>query len=103
LGFTFKENCPDIRNTRVIDIYKELKQFDLEVDVYDPWAQPQEVAKDYHIQLITQIDPKLYQAVIITVAHQEFLSINFQEFKDNHAVIFDTKSVIDRKFADARL
>ncbi len=103
LGFTFKENCPDIRNTRVIDIHKELKQFDLEVDVYDPWAIAQEVEKDYQIQLINQIDPKIYQAVIITVAHQEFLTINYQEFKDNDAVIFDTKSIIDRKFADARL
>jgi UDP-N-acetyl-D-galactosamine dehydrogenase len=103
LGFTFKENCPDIRNTRVIDIYKELKQFDLEVDVYDPWALPQEVEEDYQIKLIDQINPKLYQAVIITVAHQEFLSIDFQEFKDNHAVIFDTKSIIDRKLTDARL
>jgi UDP-N-acetyl-D-galactosamine dehydrogenase len=103
LGFTFKENCPDIRNTRVIDIYNELKQFDLEVDVYDPWAIAQEVEKDYQIKLINEINPEIYQAVIITVAHQEFLTINYQEFKDNQAVIFDTKSIIDRKFADARL
>jgi UDP-N-acetyl-D-galactosamine dehydrogenase len=103
LGFTFKENCPDIRNTRVIDIYNELKQFDLEVDVYDPWAIAEEVEKDYQIKLINEINPEIYQAVIITVAHQEFLTINYQEFKDNQAVIFDTKSIIDRKFADARL
>ena len=80
-----------------------MKQFDLEVDVYDPWANAQEVEKDYQIKLINEINPEIYQAVIITVAHQEFLTINYQEFKDNQAVIFDTKSIIDRKFADARL
>jgi UDP-N-acetyl-D-galactosamine dehydrogenase len=103
LGFTFKENCPDIRNTRVIDIYKELIQFDLSVDIYDPWADAAEVEKDYHIKLIEKIDLNNYQAVVITVAHEQFLKLDYQKVKDNNGVIFDTKSIIDRNLVDARL
>lgn len=103
LGFTFKENCPDIRNTRVIDIYNELIQFDLNVDVFDPWADAEEVKSEYKVDLITDISLKTYQAVIVAVAHQQFLNIDFQEFKTRNAVIFDTKSIIDRNLVDARL
>ncbi|TKC00447.1 nucleotide sugar dehydrogenase [Pedobacter cryophilus] len=103
LGFTFKENCPDIRNTRVIDIYKELVSFDLCVDVYDPWANAEEIKKEYKIDIINQIDAQKYQAVIIAVAHSQFLDIDFSLFKENNAVVFDTKSIIDRNFVDARL
>jgi UDP-N-acetyl-D-galactosamine dehydrogenase len=103
LGFTFKENCPDIRNTRVIDIYKELIQFDLVVDIYDPWADAAEVEKDYHIKLIDKVDLNNYQAVVITVAHEQFLKLDYQIVKTNNGVIFDTKSVIDRNLVDARL
>ncbi|MFC5285188.1 nucleotide sugar dehydrogenase [Pedobacter alpinus] len=103
LGFTFKENCPDIRNTRVIDIYKELIQFDLNVDIYDPWADAKEVKAQYQINLIKTIKIKKYQAVVITVAHQEFMTIDFSEFQKNQAIVFDTKSIIDRAFVDARL
>lgn len=103
LGFTFKENCPDIRNTRVIDIYNELIQFELNVDIYDPWADAKEVKEIYQIDLIKSIQIEKYQALIITVAHQEFMNIDYKAFKNNNAVIFDTKSVIDRTFADARL
>lgn len=103
LGFTFKENCPDIRNTRVIDIYKELKQFGLEVDVYDPWANPQEVATEYQFSLIPALANEHYDAVIIAVAHHQFLELDYAGFKKNGTVIFDTKSVIPRIFVDARL
>nr|WP_202594423.1 nucleotide sugar dehydrogenase [Pedobacter glucosidilyticus] len=103
LGFTFKENCPDIRNTRVIDIYKELKQFGLEVDVYDPWANPQEVAAEYQFSLIPALADEQYDAVIIAVAHHQFLELDYAGFKKSGAVIFDTKSIIPRVFVDARL
>ncbi|WP_304064196.1 nucleotide sugar dehydrogenase [Pedobacter glucosidilyticus] len=103
LGFTFKENCPDIRNTRVIDIYKELKQFGLEVDVYDPWANPQEVAAEYQFSLIPALENEHYDAVIIAVAHHQFLALDYAGFKKNGTVIFDTKSIIPRVFVDARL
>ncbi len=104
LGITFKENCPDIRNTRVIDIFNELKLFGLNCDVYDPWANPNEVQFEYNINLLEKINfEKKYQAVIITVAHDEFHDINFIDFKKNKTVIFDTKSIIDRKIVDGRL
>lgn len=103
LGFTFKENCPDIRNTRVIDIYNELIQFDLGIDIYDPWADAIEVENEYHIKLINKIDLNNYQAVVITVAHKQFLGLDYQIVKNNNGVIFDTKSIIDRNLVDARL
>ncbi len=103
LGFAFKENCPDIRNTRVIDIYKELKQFGLSVDIYDPWAIAAEVEKEYGITLETHLQQKDYKAIILAVAHNEFLEIDYSAYKTRGALVFDTKSFIDRKFADARL
>ncbi|PWS32989.1 nucleotide sugar dehydrogenase [Pedobacter paludis] len=103
LGFAFKENCPDVRNTRVVDIYKELKSFSIEVDVCDPWANAEEVKQEYHIDLITQPESKIYDAIILAVAHKQFLELNFAALKEKGAIIFDTKSFIDRNFADARL
>ena len=103
LGITFKENCPDIRNTRVIDIYNELNSFDIHVDIFDPWANAEEVQKEYQIDLIADIDYTNYQAVILAVAHHQFLALDFEKIKANQTLIFDTKSIIDRKFVDARL
>jgi len=103
LGVTFKENCPDIRNSRVIDIYNELHQFGTNVDVYDPHAQKEEVYHEYGIQLIDNLDA-CYDAVILAVSHNEFLEIDFKKLKNGHnTVIFDTKSFIDRNLVDARL
>lgn len=103
LGFAFKENCPDIRNTRVIDIYTELQQFGMEVNVYDPWANADEVEQEYGIVLTQDLTHRHYKAIIIAVAHDEFLELDYQKYKQAGAIIFDTKSFIDRKFADARL
>ncbi|WP_406824420.1 nucleotide sugar dehydrogenase [Pedobacter sp. KACC 23697] len=103
LGFAFKENCPDTRNTRVIDIYKELKSFSMQVDVYDPWANPTEVKAEYHIQMLENDNFKNYDVVILAVAHQQFLEIDYQRFREQGTIIFDTKSFINRHLADARL
>ena len=103
LGFAFKENCPDIRNTRVIDIHKELETFSIQVDVFDPWANAQEVKKEYGIQLSNSIQTHPYDAVILAVAHQQFLELDFLRWKNQGAIIFDTKSFIDRNLVDARL
>ncbi|WP_316832381.1 nucleotide sugar dehydrogenase [Pedobacter aquatilis] len=103
LGFAFKENCPDVRNTRVIDIYKEFKSFSIEVDVYDPWADPFIVKEEYNISLLTEKPAAVYDAVVLAVAHQKLLELDFASFKANGAIIFDTKSFIDRKLTDARL
>jgi UDP-N-acetyl-D-galactosamine dehydrogenase len=103
LGVTFKENCPDIRNSRVVDIYNELKQFGLEVDVYDPYANKHEVAEVYNINLIETIT-RQYDAIILAVSHNEFLQFDFMNYTNgNNAVIYDTKSFLDRNLIDARL
>ncbi len=103
LGITFKENCPDIRNTRVIDIYNELNQFAMNVDVYDPWAEADKVHEEYGINLTPQLDTS-YDAIILAVAHTEFKELDFHKLTNgNNAVIFDTKSFIERKLVDARL
>jgi UDP-N-acetyl-D-galactosamine dehydrogenase len=103
LGFTFKENCPDVRNTKVIDIYNELTQFELNVNVYDPWADPEEVEQEYKLKLLPKLIGKKYDAVIIAVAHDDFSKVDFKELKENNTVIFDTKSFLDRSLVDARL
>jgi len=103
LGFTFKENCPDIRNTRVIDIFNELTQFGLEVDIYDPWASSEDVHEEYGVKIINNLAPEAYKSIIVAVAHNEFLNIDYKSYRDNNAVIFDTKSFLDRSLIDARL
>jgi UDP-N-acetyl-D-galactosamine dehydrogenase len=103
LGFAFKENCPDTRNTRVIDIYKELKAFSMDVDVYDPWANTDEVKAEYNIQLIDENHFIHYDVLILAVAHQQFLEIDYRSFREKGTIIFDTKSFIDRDLVDARL
>ena len=103
LGITFKENCPDVRNTKVVDIYDELVQFGIDVDVYDPWADAAEVKQEYGIDILKHLGNKKYNSIIIAVAHNEFLSIDYNSFRTNNAVIFDTKSFIDRKLVDSRL
>jgi UDP-N-acetyl-D-galactosamine dehydrogenase len=102
LGVTFKENCPDIRNSKVVDIYNELIQFGLEVDVFDPHADASQVKKEYNIEL--QQSPSKYDAIILTVAHKEFLEMNINEYKKgSHTIVFDSKAALDRDNVDARL
>jgi UDP-N-acetyl-D-glucosamine/UDP-N-acetyl-D-galactosamine dehydrogenase len=102
LGITFKENCPDIRNSRVVDIYKELVDFGMDVDVYDPWANPAEVKHEHGIDLVTKLASS-YQAIVLTVAHTEFLDLPFAALKAENGVIFDIKSILSKDLADARL
>ncbi len=104
LGFTFKENCPDIRNTRVIDIYNELNQFGLDVDIHDPWASAKEVKHEYNINILDKLNLGNYQAIVIAVAHNEFKTINFGAIKAaGDSVVFDTKGFLDREVVDGRL
>jgi UDP-N-acetyl-D-galactosamine dehydrogenase len=103
LGITFKEDCPDIRNSKVIDIHRELIQFGMQVDVYDPHAEKHEVEEEYGIQLIENISTQ-YEAIILAVSHKEFLALDFKALcADSSSVIFDTKSFLDRSLVDARL
>jgi len=104
LGVTFKENCPDIRNTKVIDIYRELCEFGANVDIYDPWASVEEVKHEYGVDIINELDDtKNYEAVLLAVAHDEFKAIDFEKYHKSGAVVFDTKAVIDRQWVDGRL
>lgn len=106
LGITFKENCPDIRNTRVVDIYHELQDFGLKVDVYDPWANPEEVKHEYGITCHPELGSGSindYDAIIVAVAHNEFMHFDFQKLRKENTVIFDTKACLDREKVDGRL
>jgi UDP-N-acetyl-D-galactosamine dehydrogenase len=103
MGITFKENCPDIRNTKVIDIIHELKQFGLEVDTFDPLAGKEEVLKQYGVNLMDDIGDKKYQVIILAVAHKEFLLIDFGKMKNPDTVLFDTRAVLKREWVDGRL
>ena len=104
LGVTFKENCPDCRNTKVLDICDELEDFGCQVDLYDPWASPQVIAKEYGKQLIAAIDPhKHYDAIVACVGHNEFKTFDFKRYRKEGAVIFDVKGFVDRELVDCRL
>lgn len=102
LGITFKENCPDIRNTRVVDVYKELKDFGMQVDVYDPWASADQVDEEYGISLINNPVGK-YEAVVLAVAHQSFQELTISDFTYEKSVIFDLKSTLPKDSVDSRL
>jgi UDP-N-acetyl-D-galactosamine dehydrogenase len=102
LGITFKEDCPDIRNTRVVDVYKELNDFGMQVDVYDPWASADQVTEEYGIPLVASPDGK-YEAVVLAVAHQSFRLLNVSDFTNENSVIFDLKSTLPKGSVDSRL
>ncbi len=103
LGFTFKENCPDIRNTKVIDIYRELKTYHLDVDVCDPWADPAEVHHEYGISSFRQLPETSYDAVILAVAHQDFAALDLKSIVKAQAIVYDVKSVLPKHTVDGRL
>jgi UDP-N-acetyl-D-galactosamine dehydrogenase len=104
LGITFKENCPDVRNTRVVDIYSELLNFGVKVDIYDPWANKQEVLDEYAVEISNElVENKIYDAVVVAVSHDEFLDIDYKSLTHENAVIFDTKAFLNREIVDGRL
>ena len=106
LGLTFKENCPDVRNTKVADIVKELASFGCNVDVYDPWANPAEAHHEYGITPITKPKPGSYDGIVVAVAHKEFLELGvkgIRAFANPNAVIFDIKCVLPKEATDGRL
>lgn len=105
LGITFKENCPDIRNSKVIDIINELKEFGCNVDVYDPWANEKEVKEEYGLQLLEKefLDFNKYSGVMMAVAHNEFKDFNYLHMKKNGTVVYDVKGILDKNIIDARL
>ncbi|MBI1222790.1 MAG: nucleotide sugar dehydrogenase [Bacteroidetes bacterium] len=103
MGFTFKENCPDIRNTRVVDIVSELKGFGCMVDIYDPWANEEEVKHEYGLEITKESPGMSYEAVVLAVAHDEFLKLDFSVLTTTNSVVFDIKGVLDKSLVDSRL
>ncbi len=104
LGITFKENCTDIRNTKVADIVNKLKEYHTDVTVYDPWANPEEVFHEYKIHSVQQLDKtQKNDAIILAVSHNEFAAIDFKALCKKASVIYDVKSMIRRDWVDARL
>lgn len=106
LGLTFKENCPDLRNTRVVDIIRELAQYDVNVDVYDPWVEADEARREYGVEVLSSLDNNQYDGVIIAVAHQQFVEMGAERLralgKADH-VLYDLKYVLPQDASDLRL
>lgn len=102
LGITFKEDCPDIRNTKAIDIYNELMTYNIQVDVADPWANAEEVKEEYNIELSSDYS-KDYDGVILAVAHREFRGMDIRDFVHEGGLVYDVKSLIDKSLVDGRL
>lgn len=105
LGLAFKENCPDLRNTRVIDIVNEFKSYNSNVDVYDPWVIPQAAKEEYDIELIPELKNKHYDAILLAVAHNEFIELGtkLREYGKQTHILFDIKNVLPKGAYDARL
>ena len=105
MGFTFKENCPDVRNTRVVDIYHALQEYNADITVYDPWASPEKVKVEYGIDIVNQLPDERYAAAIVAVAHRQFreMEIDFDTLLEPNHVIFDVKAILPRNLVDGRL
>ena len=104
LGITFKENCPDIRNTKIVDIYTTLSEYTNNITIYDPWADKTEVQHEYQIEITNTLDAtKKYDAIILGVAHKEFLEIDIPSLLNENGVVYDVKGILDRTIIDGRL
>ncbi len=107
LGVTFKENCPDIRNTKVVNIVSELQEFGCDINIYDPWAEQEEVKMEYGIEIMprqTDIYAQQYDAVILAVSHEQFMTLDMKRLlRNEQSVLFDIKGVLPRDLVDARL
>lgn len=103
LGFTFKENCPDVRNTKVVDIYRSLKEYNVNIAVYDPWANPAVAKHEYGIDIANELPSGTYDAAILAVAHEKFRGLDVESLLNDRHVIYDVKSFLDRTQIDGRL
>ena len=103
MGIKFKEDVADIRNSKVVDLIKELMSYSLNVHVYDPWANPEEVRHEYGISSYNKLPDTKYDAVILAVAHKTFESLPIESIKKNRSVVFDVKAVLPKEMVDGRL
>jgi UDP-N-acetyl-D-glucosamine/UDP-N-acetyl-D-galactosamine dehydrogenase len=97
LGITFKENCPDVRNTKVIDVIQNLKDFGSDVIIFDPWANPSEVKQEYNVDTLREMPQNKFDGIVLTVAHKEFLTIDFNKYLNKNGIIYDVKGVLNCK------
>ncbi|WP_295335998.1 nucleotide sugar dehydrogenase [Flavobacterium sp.] len=102
MGITFKENCPDVRNTKIVDVVLALEDYGIEVTIFDPWAKPEEVKHEYGLTTVNQLPNDVFDAIVLGVAHKEFAEINYAKLKNSNGVVFDVKGVLKEQ-ADARL
>ena len=103
LGFTFKENCPDVRNTKVIDIIKTLEEYNANVTIYDPWANPAIAKHEYGVELHNELPEKHYDAVILAVAHDEFKNLDIAHISNGNSVVYDVKGILSEEVIDGKL
>jgi UDP-N-acetyl-D-galactosamine dehydrogenase len=103
LGFTFKENCPDVRNTKVIDIYKALNEYNVDVTIFDPWANSKIAENEYGVKVLTELPTNKFDSVILAVAHDKFKDISVKEFLKGEGVVFDIKNFLNKEIIDGRL
>ena len=105
LGITFKENCPDIRNSHAVDVVRGLQEFGCRVNIFDPWAEPEEILREYGITSIRELN-KLsgeYDTIVLAVAHREFTTLNLANFQKENTVVFDIKGILPRNIVTGRL
>jgi len=103
LGFTFKENCPDVRNTKVVDIYKALKEYNVNVTIYDPWADPTIAKHEYGIEITNELPNQKFDTAILAVAHKKFEDLDVLSLLHERHVVFDVKAFFDSLIVDGRL
>lgn len=103
LGFTFKENCPDVRNTKVVDIYRALLEYNVSITIYDPWANPVITKKEYGIDVVNELPKELFDAAIMAVAHNDFNDLNILSLLKKQHVLFDVKGMLEQSIIDGRL
>ena len=96
LGITFKENCPDVRNTKVVDVIAALKEYGVTITIYDPWANTDEVKKEYDLASVKELPNEKFEAVVLTVSHNEFKHIDFASLKKENSIIYDVKNILSR-------
>ena len=103
MGITFKENCPDVRNTKVVDVIRSLSDYGMKVTIFDPWAEPDEVKHEYGLSILTEKPSKQFDAIVQAVSHKEFAALDLNSLKHDTAVVFDVKGTLDRSQTNGRL
>ena len=103
LGITFKENCPDIRNTKVVDIYHTLEPYTKNITIYDPWANPEEVKHEYNVEITTTLPNNKFDTIILAVAHNQFLKLDLTALRKENSVLYDVKNILPKEQVDGRL